>query len=254
MYNPYTLEGKVIMVTGASSGIGRATAIECSKLGATLVITARNEARLKSVLDELDNSFGQVHQMILADMSSVKSIEDLVSSLPQLDGISSNAGMAIGNKPIKFINEEEMLNMMQTNAFSHATLTKLLFKKKKLNKNASCVFTVSIGGIKSCVSGSALYGMTKGALDAFVRYAAIEMSPRGIRCNSICPGMIETPMNEPSGSVTAEDMQKDAANYLLKRYGRPEEVAKATTFLLSDASSFITGTRLVVDGGFSINH
>lgn len=254
MYNPYSLEGKTILVTGASSGIGRATAIECSKLGATLVITARNEERLKATFNELDNSFEQVHQMILADLSSVKSIEDLVSSLPQLDGFSSNAGMAIGNKPIKFINEDEMLVMMQTNAFSHVSLTKLLCKKKKLNKNSSCVFTVSIGGIKSCVSGSALYGMTKGALDAFVRYAAIEMAPRGIRCNSICPGMIETPLTAPTGSVTEEDMQKDAASYLLKRYGQPEEVARAIVFLISDASSFITGTSLIVDGGYTVNH
>lgn len=254
MYNPYSLEGKTILVTGASSGIGRATAIECSKLGATLVITARNEERLKATFDELDNSFGQVHQMILADMSSVNDIENLVSSLPLLDGLSSNAGMAIGNKPIKFINEDEMLMMMQTNAFSHVSLTKLLSKKKKLNKNSSCVFTVSIGGIKSCVSGSALYGMTKGALDAFVRYAAIEMASRGIRCNSICPGMIETPLTAPTGSVTEEDMQKDAASYLLKRYGQPEEVARAIAFLISDASSFITGTSLIVDGGYTVNH
>lgn len=254
MYNPYSLEGKTILVTGASSGIGRATAIECSKLGGTLVITARNEERLKATFDELDNSFGQVHQMLLADMSSVNDIENLVSSLPLLDGLSSNAGMAIGNKPIKFINEDEMLMMMQINAFSHVSLTKLLSKKKKLNKNSSCVFTVSIGGIKSCVSGSALYGMTKGALDAFVRYAAIEMAPRGIRCNSICPGMIETPLTAPTGSVTEEDMQKDAASYLLKRYGQPEEVARAIAFLISDASSFITGTSLIVDGGYTVNH
>lgn len=254
MYNPYSLEGKTILVTGASSGIGKATAIECAKLGASIIISARNEERLTAVFNELDKSFGQEHRMVLADMSQNEDIETLVASLPELNGISCNAGMALGNKPIKFVKGEDMAAVMQVNTFSHVILTKMLSKKKLLKRDASCVFTVSIGGIKSCVSGSALYGMSKSALDAFVRYAAIELAPKGIRCNGVCPGMIETPLTAPTGSVTEEDMKKDAEMYLLKRYGQPIEVARTTAFLLSDASSFITGTSIVVDGGYTANH
>ena len=145
MYNPYSLENKTILVTGASSGIGKATAIECAKLGATVVVTARNEGRLQAVFAELDRSFDQNHQMVIADMSTEEGLDTLVSALPALDGLSSNAGMAVGNKPIKFIKEEDIFSILQTNTYSHVLLAKLLFKKKLLNKKASCVFTASIG-------------------------------------------------------------------------------------------------------------
>jgi len=252
-YNPYNLENKTILVTGASSGIGKATAIECSKLGATMVITARNEERLSAVLAELDTSFSKQHKMIIADVSTNDGLESLVSALPALDGLSSNAGMAVGNKPIKFIKEEDVMSIMQTNTYSHAMLAKLLFKKKLLNKNASCVFTASIGGTCSYGPGNTIYGMSKAALESFVKYAAIEFAPRGIRCNNVCPGMIETPLINLD-ALTDVDKAIDAKKYLLKRYGQPIEVARTTAFLLSDASSFITGTSIVVDGGYTVNH
>ena len=253
MYNPYSLEGKTILVTGASSGIGQATAIECSKLGANVVITARNEERLKKTFDDLDTSMGQQHQMVIADVSTHEGLEALVSALPALDGLYSNAGMAVGNKPIKFIKDDDIQTIMQTNTFSHAMLAKLLFKKKLLNKNASCVFTASIGGTKSYGPGNTIYGMSKAALESFVKYAAIEFAPRGIRCNNVCPGMIETPLINLD-ALTDEDKAIDAEKYLLKRYGQPVEVARTTAFLLSDASSFITGTSIIIDGGYTVNH
>lgn len=253
MYNPYSLEGKTILVTGASSGIGQATAIECSKLGANVVITARNEERLKKTFDDLDTSMGQQHQMVIADVATSEGLETLVSALPALDGLSSNAGMAVGNKPIKFIKDDDIQTIMQTNTFSHAMLAKLLFKKKLLNKKASCVFTASIGGTKSYGPGNTIYGMSKAALESFVKYAAIEFAPREIRCNNVCPGMIETPLINLD-ALTDEDKAIDAEKYLLKRYGQPVEVARTTAFLLSDASSFITGTSIVIDGGYTVNH
>lgn len=253
MYNPYSLEGKTILVTGASSGIGQATAIECSKLGANVIITARNEERLKKTFDALDTSMGQQHQMVIADVATSEGLEALVSALPALDGLSSNAGMAVGNKPIKFIKDDDIQTIMQTNTFSHAMLAKLLFKKKLLNKNASCVFTASIGGTKSYGPGNTIYGMSKAALESFVKYAAIEFAPRGIRCNNVCPGMIETPLINLD-ALTDEDKAIDAEKYLLKRYGQPVEVARTTAFLLSDASSFITGTSIIIDGGYTVNH
>lgn len=253
MYNPYSLEGKIVLVTGASSGIGRATAIECAKLGASVIITARNEQRLSAVLAELDSSLGQKHQIIIADIASEEGLNALISALPVLDGVSSNAGIALGNSPIKFIGEEQMHSLMQTNTYSHVLLAKMLFKKKLISKNGSIVFTASIGGTVSHGPGNTLYGMSKNALLAFAKYAAIEFAPRGIRVNCVSPGMIETPLINLD-ALTDEDKAIDADKYLLKRYGKPEEVARTTAFLLGDASSFITGTAIVVDGGYTVNH
>lgn len=253
MYNPFSLEKKTILVTGASSGIGRAIALECSKLGANLVINGRNEERLKATLDELDTSIGQQHQMVVADLTTEEGLDLLISQKISFDGVSSNAGIVTGNKPIKFIEVDDLLNVINTNTVSHITLAKMLFKKKLLNKNASYVFTASIGGTVSHGPGNAIYGVSKGAIDSFMKYAAIEFAVRGIRCNSVCPGMIETPMINLD-ALTDEDKAKDAEKYLLKRYGKPEEVAHLHAFLLSDASSYITGDSIVIDGGYTVNH
>ena len=253
MYNPFSLEKKTILVTGASSGIGRAIALECSKLGANLVINGRNEERLKATLDELDTSIGQQHQMVVADLTTEEGLGLLISQKISFDGVSSNAGIVTGNKPIKFIEVDDLLNVINTNTVSHITLAKMLFKKKLLNKNASYVFTASIGGTVSHGPGNAIYGVSKGAIDSFMKYAAIEFAARGIRCNSVCPGMIETPMIDLD-ALTDEDKAKDAEKYLLKRYGKPEEVAHLHAFLLSDASSYITGDSIVIDGGYTVNH
>lgn len=253
MYNPFSLEKKTILVTGASSGIGRAIALDCSKLGANLVINGRNEERLKATLDELDTSTGQQHQMVVADLTTEEGLDLLISQKISFDGVSSNAGIVTGNKPIKFIEVDDLLNVINTNTVSHITLAKMLFKKKLLNKNASYVFTASIGGTVSHGPGNAIYGVSKGAIDSFMKYAAIEFAVRGIRCNSVCPGMIETPMINLD-ALTDEDKAKDAEKYLLKRYGKPEEVAHLHAFLLSDASSYITGDSIVIDGGYTVNH
>lgn len=252
MYNPYSLENKKILVTGASSGIGRSTAFECAKLGASLVITARNEDRLKAVFNELDRNFGQDHQMIIADIATEEGLALLIGNIKDLDGVSSNVGIAINNAPIKFIKDDVLEQVFDVNAFSHVKLARNLYKKKILKKNASYVFTVSVGGVMAFNVGNSVYGMSKAALDSFMKFCAVDFASRGIRCNSVCPGMIETPMNDGAGALNEEDYKKDMEHYLLKRYGKPEEVAWTTAFLLSDAASFITGHALMIDGGLSL--
>lgn len=252
MYNPYSLENKKILVTGASSGIGRATVIECARLGASVVMTARNKERLSEVFESLDRTYGQKHQMVIADIATEEGLSSLVSSVADIDGVSSNVGILVKNNPIKFLKDENLETVYNVNALSHVKLARDLFKKKKLNKGASYVFTISVGGVTAFNVGNAAYGMAKAALNSFMKFCAVDFSSRGIRCNSVCPGMIETPMTDTNDIFTEEDYKKDMEHYLLRRYGKPEEVAFATAFLLSDASSFITGVPLLVDGGASI--
>lgn len=247
MYNPYSLEGKTVLVTGASSGIGRATAVECSRMGASVMITARNEGRLMETLSMMD---GRGHGVFIADMSDESDIERLADSLPKLDGVVNNAGM-VKTMPVQFINREDFESVLGVNAVAPVLLTKKLLKKKKITKGGSIVFTSSVAGVNSAIVGNAMYSASKGAVSSFVRVAALELAPKNIRVNAVCPGMIDTGILE-AGAITTEQLRADMEKYPMKRYGRPEEVAYAVVFLLSGASSFITGTNMLLDGGFTL--
>ena len=247
MYNPFSLKGKVILVTGASSGIGRATAIECSKMGAKLVITARDEERLKETISLLE---GEGHQYIVADLSIEEEIDKLVSIIPILNGVVNNAGFNIV-KLLPFIKTEDMNKMLKLNLEAPILLTNKIVKKKKIAKNTSIVFVSSIG--KSIVApGCSIYSATKGGLSAFMKNAAVDLSGKKIRCNSVLPGMVETPLILDKETMTDEQLNDDRNLYPLKRYGKPEEVAHTIIFLLSDASGWMTGTEIVLDGGRSL--
>ena len=241
-YNPFSLEGKTILVTGAAGGIGRATSIECAKLGARLVLTDINEAGLQETLSSLE---GVGHEFKVADLTSQDALDTLVAELPSLDGYVSNAGVTKPT-PVKFINNTDLERIMSINTFAPIYLTQRLLKKKKFNSGASLVFTVSIGGVYTTAPGNAMYGASKGALQVFVRNVALEGAPR-IRCNSVNPGMINT--NLAGRSYSDEDKAKDMETYPMKRYGEPRDVALAIVYLLSDASSWMTGHSLIIDGG-----
>lgn len=246
-YNPFSLENKTILVTGASSGIGKTTAIECSKMGANVIITARNEERLKNTLDSLDTSCGQNHQMILADLSAEENIQALVDALPVLDGVSLNAGI-VKTLPVKFINSQDLSEVLNVNMIGPVLLAQRLLKKKKLVKGSSVVFTSSIGGVMISTIGNSMYGISKGGLNAFMKAFALETASLGIRSNSVNPGFVDTNILA-AGVISEEQLKKNVAAYPLGRFGKPDDIAHAIIYLLSDASSWVTGHTLVVDGG-----
>lgn len=249
MYNPYSLEGKTILITGASSGIGRATAIECSKLGATVILTARNEERLKETLGILEGK-ERAHEYIIADVTSNECIEKLVEKVPLLDGFVCNAGLG-KIVPLQFFSSEDLERVYRVNCFAPMLLTKLLVKKKKMKKPSSVVFTSSIAGNLNISPGNGMYGTSKSAVDVFAKYAALELSGKGIRCNTVSPGRINTILIE-NAAFSEKDRERDLERYPLKRYGEPIEVAHTIIFLLSDAAAWITGTSIVIDGGRSL--
>ena len=248
-YNPFTLEGKSILVTGASSGIGKTAAIECSKAGAKVIITARNEERLKEAHDQLVDKDNQPF-WIVADMQKDEDILSLVDQLPMLDGVICNAGISI-NVPIAFIDREKIQQVLDVNTVAPILLTRQLIKKKRINKGGSIVFTSSISGNNTVTVAHEMYSASKAAITGFMRNAALDLAVKGIRCNAVHPGMINTPMVH-SGKYSEEQLQKDMENYPLHRFGEPEEVAYAMIYLLSDASAWVTGHSLVIDGGLTL--
>jgi NAD(P)-dependent dehydrogenase (short-subunit alcohol dehydrogenase family) len=247
MSDPFLLKGKTIFITGASSGIGRATAIECSKLGARLIITGRDENRLSETFSLLN---GTDHDSFIADLTDSDRIDTIVNDLPQLDGCSFNAGI---NKPlpIQFIRQSDLSDTFQINTFIPILFTRLLAKNKKFDKGASIVFTSSIAGIYRSSMANSIYSASKGALNGFMKNAALELAVKGIRVNSVNPGMVQTEMLG-KGVISQEQYLSDRKSYPLQRYGTPQEIAYSIIFLLSDASAWITGTNLVIDGGVTL--
>ena len=244
-YNPFSLEGKRILVTGASSGIGKAVAQECAKCGAQLVLTARNEERLKATLDSLE---GEGHSMIIADLTNQEELMTLVGQLEPVDGVVLCAG--INDKSIiKFLNQEHVDKMLATNFTSPVYLSQMLTKKKKLNKEASIVFISSISAFYPSVS-NAMYASSKAALSQFAKVLALELMPQKIRVNCIEPAFVET--NMLNKYEISDKMDEIRANAPFGRFLEPAEVAQAAIYLLSDATKLVTGSNLVMDGGFLI--
>lgn len=248
-YNPFSLVGKSILVTGASSGIGRATAIECAKLGAKVLVCGRDEKRLHETYEQLP---GECHQAVKGDLATLDDLNNLVLQSGMLDGVVHCAGIS-GHTLFSYLKDEEMKCMFRINYYSPFKLTQMLLKSKKLRKGSSVVFITSTSGILSSYIGGCLYSSTKGALNGLLKGMALELAPKNIRVNSVMPSMVETPIMN-GGDVTNEQFEADKKLYPLKRYGKPEEVAYAVVYLLSDASAWVTGTNLLMDGGRSITY
>lgn len=249
--NPFTLEGKNIMVTGASSGIGRGIAIECSKMGANLVVSGRNPERLDETFSMLT---GDGHVEILADLSTQDGIDLLVEKAPILHGCVHSAGIP-NISTVKHIDRMQLEEIIRVNEMAPMLLTSSLLRTKKLQRKSSIVFIASMSGIYMANIGESLYASTKGALSGFVKTAALELASQGIRVNSVCPGLVPTRILNLSNTIFSEEqLQKTMyGRYPLKRVGTPEDIAYATIYLLSDASSWVTGINLLVDGGYCLS-
>ena len=244
IYNPFSLKGKKILITGASSGIGKGAAIECSKMGAKVIITARNEERLQETLQQMT---GEGHEIRICDLADNNAIKEMVDTLPELNGIVNNAGFTI-TRPVRKIEEEAFQQIMQVNTIAPILTLKYLLNAKKLLNGSSIVFTSSLAGIGRMSVGNTMYGCSKGAISAFIQGAAKELAPKGIRVNAVCPAMVETQILS-AGVITQEQVELTKKLYPLGRFGTPEDIARAMVFLLSDASTWITGVNLLVDGG-----
>lgn len=241
--NPFSLEGKTILVTGASSGIGRATAILCAQMGASVIITGRNPKRLQQTLDALS---GQGHLSFIADLTESDDREKLIQLVPALDGVANCAG--IGHRKLgKSLTQEDLSFVMEANFDSVVLLQAGLLSQKRIKKNASLVFLSSRAAEIPAVANS-LYSASKGALTSYARCLAVELAPRQIRVNCICPAIVWTPIVLADG-VSEEELKEREKLYPLKRYGQPEDIANLAVFLLSDASAWMTGSCIDITGG-----
>lgn len=243
-YNPFSIEGKTILITGASSGIGRSSAIQCSKLGAKVIINGRNEERLTETIHMMENIN---HSFVIADLAQEKDIDFLVSSLPVIDGAIFCAGFLKKN-PLKFITEKSLLETFYPNFFANALLCQRLIRNKKLKNEASVIFISSIAASIASF-GNLTYMASKGALNSFAKGMALEVAEKRIRVNVIEPALIKTNL---SSVLTEEALDNYEKKFPLGRFGFPEEIAFAAIFLLSDASKWITGSTLRMDGGVTL--
>lgn len=242
MQNPFTLAGKTVLVTGASSGIGRGIAIACAGMGARVILTARNQVRLQETLSQME---GEGHLVFSADLTDTAQRQALVAELPSMDGLVQCAGV-MNRVPCKLVSKGDIDSVFMPNIEVPMLLQAELLQERKINKEASIVYMASIAA-RSAVAGNALYSASKAALISYAKCLALELAPRKIRVNCICPAMVWTDL-ALEGAAKAE-LEADQLKYPLKRYGTPQDVANLAIYLLSDASCWMTGSCVEITGG-----
>lgn len=238
----FSLSGKTILVTGASSGIGRGIAIACAKAGACVVLNGRNVARLNETLSHMS---GEGHVVLPADLTDAEQRQALVEQVSELDGLVQCAGV-MNRVPCKSIGQEDIDAVFAPNVEAPILLQAELLQERKIKKGASIVYMASIAP-RSAETGNALYSASKAAIIAYAKCLSLELAPRQIRVNCISPAMVWTDL--ALSGATKEELEQDQATYPLKRYGKPEDVANAAMYLLSEASSWMTGSNVEITGG-----
>lgn len=242
-FNPFSLEGKTILVTGASSGIGRGIAIACSKMGASLVLNGRNPQKLRETHEHLEKGD---HRLAITDLTDYNAIITMMSELPLLDGVVHCSG--IGQRVLcKMATEQDIDNVMDSNFKAPVLLQTELLKQKKINKGASIVFIASIATWSPSI-GNAFYSASKSAIVSYANCLSLELAPRKVRVNCISPAMVWTNLILQDG-IDEDKLKEDELKYPLKRYGTPEDIANLAIYMLSDASAWMTGSNVKLSGG-----
>jgi len=247
MINPLNLNGKTIMITGASDGIGKSTAILASQLGAKVIMVARSEEKLQNAINELE---GNNHSWYSYNLKEIKGIEKFVKEIVHtngaLDGLVHCAGVS-DTRPLKMTNYDFLHDMMLINFYSFIELCRCISKKGNYRRNMSVIVMSSISGIRG-FKGKIAYSATKAALDGSIRSMSKELGCKGIRINSIIAGFIKTDMFERYLERIDKKDDIEFKEYSLG-IGEPLDVANAIVYLLSDCSRIITGTGWVIDSG-----
>lgn len=240
----FDLTGKIVLVAGASSGLGRESAIRLSEHGATLIITGRNEKRLKKTFEALT---GVGHQYLVADLTIASEREKLADAVPKLNGVVYSVGTT-SIIPTGFITEEKLSEVFKSNFESVVMLNERLTRKKKLAKGNCSVVWISTVSTQYPFIGGALYISAKAAVEGYSRVFAAEMAPKGIRSNCLRPGYVRTPL-----TAATEEISKNIAEKIEEKQplgiGQPEDVANVVVFFISDAAKWITGQNLILGGG-----
>jgi NAD(P)-dependent dehydrogenase (short-subunit alcohol dehydrogenase family) len=247
MSTPFSLEGKRVLITGASSGIGRQIAISCSKMGATVIGTGRDASKLDETLGLLS---GSEHLMVPADLTQASGRDSVLTSFADpLEGLVHCAGIS-RLSPVRMMNEAHLLEIMSINVNAPMLLTQALLKKQKIQNGGSILFISSIAAHIG-VPGVAGYSGSKAALIGMMRCLAMEVVKKKIRVNCLSPALVNSPLLEATAELIGS-MEQEEKNYPLG-FGKPEDIANASVFFLSQASRWITGTTLVMDGGLTIS-
>lgn len=244
--NHFTLNDKKVLVTGASSNIGKKIAVRCSEMGASLFISGRNEKRLQETFENLQDGKNVSFRCELSDADSIAS---MVEQLPVLNGIVLCAAQ-FDSTPVKNIRRDLVLSMFETNTFSNFDLVQRLLKTKKIERGGSIVFISSVASMRP-YKGNSLYSATKGAINSFSKVLATELGGKGIRVNCIHPGIVRRETGMREGSLSIEQQRQEMEKFPLGM-GETDDIAYATVFLLADESRWITGIDLIVDGGQSL--
>ena len=253
MYNPFSLENKVIIVTGASSGIGAQCAIDCSKIGAKVVLVARNEERLKQTLGLME---GEGHIVLPLDLSSSaglkEAIKDVVGKVGKINGVVNCAGIS-SVTPLKLVTDELLDQFFRTNVYSAINLSKEVTRVGNYDKDSGCsiIFFASIMGLcgEKCKT---MYSATKVALIAAARSMACELAKNKVRVNVVSPGAIETPINAKLPHMADPELRKELEAKHLLGLGECSDISNVCIYLLSDAAKWVTGQNFVIDGGYTV--